>query len=161
MLDFRKIKPKDEDFLIHLYGTTRFDVHQNGHHLSREQKFDFYTQQYHLQQTHYKKNSPKANFKIVRYNNKDVGRLTYDNTKDELWILELSLLPEMRGKGIGKLIINRLETKAKKSLGLYVSNLNEAGLSFYKSLGFKTTESEFEYCHKLTKTFELQKESIM
>lgn len=154
MIDFRKIKPEDELFLIDLYGSTREDVMLHGGHLSREQKHDFICQQYTLQQAHYKKNNPKAFFLIITLEGKDVGRLTYSYSDNKLWIIEFSLTPQTRGKGVGKEVIQYLEAKYSKglmSIGLYVLKTNAKAKRFYQSLDFNFQESNFELFDKCVK----------
>jgi len=65
-------------------------------------------------------------------------------------INDLYVLPEFRGKGIGKKLIveslNRLKTEGVKSVRLTVLTNNEAALKLYKKLGFKI------YQYGMTKT---------
>lgn len=153
MISFRKVVESDELFLIDLYGSTRDDVLKFGGHLSRDERFAFVSQQYQLQQLHYKNHNPKASFLIITLEGKDIGRLTYNHSENDLWIIEFSLVPTFRSMGLGHQVIAYLEQliQSQGSLGLYVAKSNEKALSFYKGLGFEMEKSEFELYERMVK----------
>jgi len=77
-----------------------------------------------------------------------MGCIAYTKPEDTAFIFGFGVLPECRGKGLGKLALYELahyiHSNYKKSAGLEVNSRNQAALSLYTSLGFKT-ESAYHY----------------
>jgi ribosomal protein S18 acetylase RimI-like enzyme len=71
-----------------------------------------------------------------------VGRLYVDRRETEIRILDVTLLPESRGRGIGTLVIQELmkeAAQANKSMSIYVESFNRS-LGLFQRLGFVKTE---------------------
>lgn len=90
----------------------------------------------------------KHHFLLVKENNEALAFLSYEHWyKNELItrIHKIYILPQTQGKGIGKLLINKVETLAKevhsKKLSLNVNRHNKAQI-FYKKNGFKIIKEE-------------------
>ncbi len=64
------------------------------------------------------------------------------NGNKELWVWDVSVLPEQRGQGIGKILIEYSRKRAKEleceELWLLVAENNEVALSLYSSVGFQS-----------------------
>ncbi|WP_299290006.1 GNAT family N-acetyltransferase [uncultured Mucilaginibacter sp.] len=85
-------------------------------------------------------------FLILSENNVSIGFTAFsaDQENPQLMTLEkIYCLPEMQGKGYGKLLINTVETKAREAgksiLQLYVHRQNKAR-NFYEKLNFKVVK---------------------
>jgi ribosomal protein S18 acetylase RimI-like enzyme len=85
-----------------------------------------------------------ASYQLILYKNKAAGRLYLWETDKEIHIIDISLLPEFQGKGIGTQILTDIIQAAKeknKIVALCVVPGNPAK-KLYEKLGFKTIRSE-------------------
>lgn len=87
-------------------------------------------------------------FLLVKENDQDSGFVCYEHqykNKLETRIHKIYLLPEIQGKGIGKLLLEKVAALAKevqsKRLSLNVNRFNTA-LYFYTKNGFQITAEE-------------------
>ncbi|NIM16504.1 MAG: GNAT family N-acetyltransferase [Candidatus Aminicenantes bacterium] len=106
---------------------------------SEKQVEEFLRMQFRLQHTQWRQNYKKAKFEIILYNNVPAGRLYVDRRKDDIRIIDIVLLPEFRGKGIGSKILKDLIAEAdqkKLPLNFHVEMNNRARV-LYERLGFK------------------------
>ena len=90
--------------------------------------------------------SGEQTFLILSENNVPIGFTAFsvDQENQQLITLEkIYCLPEMQGKGYGKLLIHTVETKAREAgksiLQLYVHRQNKAR-NFYEKLNFKVVK---------------------
>lgn len=100
-------------------------------------------EQNRLQLTHYRKNYPTAFFLIVEADSKPVGRLYLDHQAERIHIVELSLLPDFQGHGIGHQLLKNVQAEATRTqvpITLSVAHGNPAQ-SFYERLGFQSSGS--------------------
>jgi ribosomal protein S18 acetylase RimI-like enzyme len=68
-----------------------------------------------------------------------IGRLSVDDSPDELLIIDLAIMPEWRNRGIGTALLKELQARAAnagKPLRLHVEIDNPAR-SLYERLGFE------------------------
>lgn len=146
-LRFRPITDADTGFLYDLYASTRAEEMANTGWSDRQKK-EFLTMQFNLQHTQYLGNYPGASFEIILLDNLPIGRLYVDRREKEIRILDLSLMPESRGRGIGTTIFKHLISEAnekKLPLNLHVLRNNPA-LKLYERLGFKkAAENDFYF----------------
>ena len=89
---------------------------------------------------------PTAQLLVVTADGSDVGRLYRTEAEgSELWLLDVALLPEWRGRGIGSRLVTNLVAEADARgvrLCLHVNRTNRAR-QLYERLGFVVTgESE-------------------
>ncbi|WP_323764548.1 GNAT family N-acetyltransferase [Marinovum sp.] len=125
---FRIIHDADRPFLEYLYATTRaweFELTV----WAEEEKTRFLKQQFEAQDLSYQRAYPKANRHIITLDGVDIGRLYLDRQNEVLYIIELSLLPQHRGRGIGTDILRSLLNEAhggKVPVRLKVERLNPA-----------------------------------
>ena len=68
-----------------------------------------------------------------------VGYIEYNDIYDSVDIVNIYVLEDYRGKGIGKSLMEKLISLSlgKKNITLEVSVLNDVAISLYESLGFK------------------------
>ena len=133
----RPIQPEDADFLLRLYAGTRAEE------LAvlawpDAQKAAFLHQQFHAQHTYYHAQYPNAAFHLLLRGQVPIGRLYVDRRPDEICILDIALLPEHRGQGLGTALLQELifESEATRlTLRLHVENYNPA-CRLYDRLGF-------------------------
>src|SRR3954447_16209862 len=91
----------DEDFLFRLYASTRADEMALVN-WSDEQKDAFLRMQFQAQTAHYRVYYPHAEYYVIqRDQTTPIGRLIIDRASDSMLIVDIALLPEYRGVGIG------------------------------------------------------------
>jgi RimJ/RimL family protein N-acetyltransferase len=147
VVTFRAAVEDDEQFLLGVYGSTRLEelALTNWELPQREA---FVRMQFDAQQLHYRQHYPKGEYLIIQKNGDPVGRLYVANIETEIRIIDITILPERRGAGIGTPIIRELMNEAKavgKPLRIYVESFNPSRRLFER-LGFvKTGESGYNY----------------
>lgn len=95
--------------------------------------------QYENQTREYRKRFPQASHLIVTINNVDAGRIYLDRNSEEIRILDVTLLPEYRGKGLGAFILKMLEEEAAQNqlpIRIYVEEGNPS-LRLFRRLGYQ------------------------
>ena len=68
----------------------------------------------------------------------DAGRLYLDDRGERIWVVDIALLPEYRGHGVGGAVLEAILKEARESrrpVGLHVERSNPA-ISLYRQLGF-------------------------
>lgn len=127
----------DLPFLKRLYNSTREDE-LNLVDWSREQKQAFLAGQFEAQRRHYRHYFPQCNFDLLEQNGLPAGRLYLDVRPARLHIIDISLLPNWRGKGIGTAVLEELQAAGRRcgrAVGIMVEKFNPA-LRLYRRLGF-------------------------
>lgn len=111
------------------------------------QKEAFLRMQFHAQDQYYIENYPGAEFQVVLMDDQPVGRLYLHRRSDEIRIMDITLLPDVRGMGIGAALLkNILEEAANRCLPvtIHVERFNPA-LHLYERLGFRLAEDKGVY----------------
>ncbi|MCB1032396.1 MAG: GNAT family N-acetyltransferase [Acidobacteria bacterium] len=112
-----------------------------------EEKQAFLKQQFEAQHKYYHQVFKKAAFDLVLLDGRPAGRLYVDRREDEIRVIDIALLPEHRGRGIGgKLMGDVLAEgqKAGKPVRIHVERNNPA-LHLYHRLGFQPVEDQGVY----------------
>jgi ribosomal protein S18 acetylase RimI-like enzyme len=145
-LTFRPITPTDEEFLARVYASSRAEeLAITG--WSEGQKADFCRRQFDAQSAYYAANYPEASFQIIERDGWPIGRLYVARWEKEIRIVDITLLPEARGSGVGTKLLRDLQEEARsaaKSLTIHVERFNRA-LKLYQRLGFKQIEDKGVY----------------
>ena len=114
---------------------------------AEEMKADFCRRQFNAQSAYYAENYPGASFQIIERDGWPIGRLYVDRWEKEIRIVDITLLPEARGTGIGTKLLRDLQEEARsagKSLTIHVERFNRA-LGLYQRLGFVQIEDKGVY----------------
>jgi ribosomal protein S18 acetylase RimI-like enzyme len=145
-LRLRSVTPLDDSFLAGVYASTRAEeLAPTG--WSDEQKADFCRRQFDAQTAHYSANYPKASFQVIERDGQPIGRLYVARWEKEIRIVDITLLPEFRGTGIGSKLLRELQEEARsagKSLTIHVERFNPA-LRLYQRLGFEQVQDKGVY----------------
>ena len=140
----------DEDFVLRLYASTRMDEMALVN-WSAAQKESFLQMQFQAQTVHYRAYYPHAEHQIIqRDDTTPLGRLIVDRSSDSMLIVDIALLPEYRGAGIGTTIIQQLMAEAARTnllIILRVEFFNPA-IKLYSRLGFVKTR-EIDIYHEM------------
>jgi ribosomal protein S18 acetylase RimI-like enzyme len=146
MISLRPITPEDEPFLARLFASTRADELELTN-WGEEQKAAFCRMQFTAQSAHYQKHYSDASFDIIERGGVAAGRLLVWRSGKEILIVDIALLPEHRGAGIGTKLLKELQEEAKaagKPLTIHVEKYNPA-LRLYGRLGFQRIEEQPVY----------------
>lgn len=134
----RPIVPADEPFLRRLYASTRA-AEMAIVPWTDGQKAAFLAQQFEAQDADYRRSYPSASFLVVEADGSPAGRLIVERRRDEIGLLDVSLLPEKRDRGLGGALIGELIEESRrdgKPLRIHVERFNRA-LTLYARLGFR------------------------
>lgn len=137
-LALRPIRTTDFPFLQQLYASTRIDI-QAVAEWTAAQKELLIHQQFQAQHAHYQNHYPAAHFDLVALRKSAIGRLYVERRTQEIRIIDITLLPEYHGQGIGTFLLKQILTEAKetgKIVSLHVRRDNPA-LGLYQRLGFQ------------------------
>jgi ribosomal protein S18 acetylase RimI-like enzyme len=137
MIQLRPVEEKDTAFIEAVYRTTR-EAELNFTNWSEHQKNAFISMQSAAQHSEYKTKFPGARFQIIIYNKKDAGRFYTWENETGIRLVDITVLPQFRGKGIGKYLLQQLierSNKTQKKLSLHVEPSNPV-LKLYQRLGF-------------------------
>lgn len=136
----------DRDFLFQVFASTR-EVEMNLFDWDGPQKEAFLRQQFQAQYSHYHAHYAGADFNIIECDGRSVGRLCVNRTGHEIRIVDISLLPEFRGQGIGTSLLEEIFEEGTVSgfaVSLHVEKHNPAQ-SLYRRLGFEIIEDQGIY----------------
>jgi len=138
--------PEDAAFLFRLYAGTR------AHEMklvpwSDSQKEAFLRMQFQAQTAHYHQHYPDASYDVILRDGQAVGRLYVHRSEDAILVIDIALLPEHRGGGLGKQLLNDILSEAGaqgKPVQIYVERENPA-MRLYTRLGFQKTRDQGIY----------------
>ncbi|KHK48462.1 GCN5 family acetyltransferase [Ralstonia sp. A12] len=141
----RPLTDADQPFLLHLYGTTReTELQVTG--WTDEQKAQFIRMQFDAQQRAYFA-YPDADFFVIEQDGVAAGRLYLQHRQDALLIIDISLVPEQCGAGVGSAVISAVFAQALavgKRVQIHVERFNPAQ-RLYQRLGFRLVEDKGVY----------------
>jgi ribosomal protein S18 acetylase RimI-like enzyme len=146
MVTLRPITPADDAFLARVYASSRAEELAITD-WSEGLKADFCRRQFDAQSAYYAENYPDASFRIIERDGWPIGRLYVARWEKEIRIVDITLLPEFRGLGVGTKLLADLQKEARaagKSLTIHVERFNRA-LALYQRLGFRQTEDKGVY----------------
>jgi len=143
----RPITEEDLEFLLRLYATTRADEMAMVTDWTDEQKEWFVRMQFQAQHAWYQEHYGDAQFDLVLIDGVPAGRLYVHRRPTEIRLVDISLMPELRGGGIGSALLRELMAEAEaagKPLTIHVEKYNPA-MRLYLRLGFKPIEDRGPY----------------
>ena len=114
---------------------------------SDAEKAAFLEMQFDAQDRWYRVQYPQATFDVVVVEGEPAGRLYVNRGEGEIRIVDIALLPEHRGGGVGTSLLRDLIGEADgagKSVTIHVERLNPA-LRLYERLGFSLAEDKGVY----------------
>ena len=136
-LILRSVAPSDDAFLFRLYASTRKEE-LDAWGWDDEQRKAFLEMQFRAQHMSYRAQFPNADHQIILKDDQPIGRIMVTRTDDEFRLVDIALLWESRGSGIGTQLVRALveeASRAGKPLRLTVLRTNPAA-RLYERLGF-------------------------
>lgn len=133
--------PADQSFLLQLYASTRAEEMKLVP-WDAGQKEAFLLMQFQLQAQHYHKHYPNAEYLVILLEGRPIGRLYLDRGQERFLLLDIALVPQHRGAGIGSGLMRQVMSEAasaRKPLCIHVERNNPA-LRLYERLGFRIIE---------------------
>jgi ribosomal protein S18 acetylase RimI-like enzyme len=149
MTDSIRLRPRseaDRPFLAALYASTRVGELAVTD-WTDEQKVAFLHWQFDAQATHYDQYYGEADFLIVEKDGVPIGRLYVDRGPVEIEIVDIALLPQFRGGGLGTRLLRDILREGEESgraVRIYVENFNPAR-HLYDRLGFQHVDTNGVY----------------
>jgi GNAT superfamily N-acetyltransferase len=137
-LQLRPATSEDADFLLAVYASTRAEELSRTS-WSEAQKAAFVRSQFEAQHRYYQENYEGAAFDVILVEGKPAGRLYVGRFTEEIRVIDIALLPEFRGRGVGRtLLAGLLREGSLRGLPvrIHVERFNPA-LRFYERLGFR------------------------
>ena len=134
----RPASADDEPFLFELYAGTRAEE-LDAWGWNEAQREAFLRMQFRAQQQSYRMSYPGAEHGVIVLEGNPVGRVIVNRTEGELLIVDIALLPECRGSGIGTALIKDLLAEAAETdrrVRLHVLLTNAKARRLYERLGF-------------------------
>lgn len=140
-LRLRSVTAEDQPFLLQLYATTRADE-LSALGWQDAQRDAFVQMQFVAQQRAYFA-YPDATFWLVLHDDAPIGRLYLQHADTTLRVIDLSLLPAYRNRGLGTALLAACFAQ-DKPVQLHVDKTNPA-LWLYFRLGFVPMEDKGVY----------------
>jgi ribosomal protein S18 acetylase RimI-like enzyme len=145
-LALRQVEPGDEEFLYRVYAGTRAEELAPVP-WDEAQKHAFLRSQFDAQSRWYREHYARATYEIVLVDGEPAGRLYLHRGDTEIRIVDIALLPEHRGNGVGTSLLSDLLAEADtagKRVTIHVERFNPA-LRLYERLGFSVAEDKGAY----------------
>ena len=141
-LVLRPVTAADDEFLLRVYADTRVDeLALTAWDQPRREAF--VRMQYQAQAAHYRAHWPAAEYSVIEAHDDkthhDVGRLWLHHRPDAIHVLDIAMLADWRGRGIGTRCLQRLMNEADvtgRAVTIHVESGNQAR-HLYARLGFQ------------------------
>jgi GNAT superfamily N-acetyltransferase len=136
-VSLRPESAEDASFIDELVIAVR-ETEPGFRDLPVEERTRLLIEQSQLQQADYRRKFPQAHFLVIVASGKLVGRFYVNHTSNHIRVVELSILPDYQGHGIGiQLMKSVLAEGTRTGLPVRLSMaIGNPVLSFYDKLGF-------------------------
>ena len=111
---------------------------------SEPERDAFVRMQFAAQRDYYRSQYPNGDHRLILADDHPAGRFYTAENEDEIRILDITVLPHLRGAGIGTPLISGVLSRAKeagKPVRIYVETLNPSRRLFER-LGFTVIEED-------------------
>jgi len=137
-ISYRVMEDGDLPFVAALYATTRAEeLASTG--WPAEMQATFLDQQHRAQHSHYRAAYPHGEWLLIERGGESIGRLYLAEEMGMALLVDISLLPEARGSGLGTAILKDLIAAETRPVELHVERHNRAR-QLYERLGFREVE---------------------
>jgi ribosomal protein S18 acetylase RimI-like enzyme len=134
----RAVAEHDEPFLRQLYASVREDELAVVP-WDEDEKDAFLRQQFDAQDAYYREHYDGASYHVIEVEGQPAGRLYLARWVDEIRIMDIALVPEYRGRGIGTALLRTLVEEGVRTgrrVSIHVEKHNPAW-RLYERLGFE------------------------
>jgi len=147
-LTLREATPADEFFLFRVYADSRRE--ELAHVAwSDDERHAFLASQFAMQYRYYREHYDGASYHVVLADGQQVGRLFVARWPEEIRIMDIALLSERRGFGIGTRLLRALCDEGDSigaPVSIHVEKQNPAR-ELYRRLGFEEREDRGVYLY--------------
>jgi ribosomal protein S18 acetylase RimI-like enzyme len=143
-LAVRPALPQDEIFLYDLYSAVRGPEFALAP-ISATQKEHLLRMQFQAQMSAYTQMYPNSCYHVVLLDSKPVGRLWVAPGDGELQLVDIAVHPRLQSKGIGTVLVQRIQQEAVKDrlpIRSCVFRFNPGSLRFHQRLGFSIARED-------------------
>lgn len=143
-IGLREERAEDADFLRALYMSVRWEE-VAPLPWSGADKVAFLSEQSAFQLLHYRRHYAGAAFGILTQASTPIGRLYLHQGASDLRIIDISLLAEHRGGGIGSGVIEAVFAQARDAgigVTIHVETFNHKARRLYERLGFRAPDGQ-------------------
>jgi GNAT superfamily N-acetyltransferase len=145
-VSYRPSTEADLPLLASVYASTRLEeVAQTG--WPTEMQLQFLAHQADAQHRHYQAHYPNAEWLVIERGGEAIGRLYVEEWPSQIRLIDIALLPQGRGGGVGGAILADLQAMAAdagKPLTIHVERNNPA-MRLYLRLGFAKIDEHGVY----------------
>ena len=137
-VELRPASPEDRELLRSIYRSTR-DEELGLTPWSEAEKAAFVEMQFDAQDRYYRQVYPDGRFLVIVRDAVPIGRLYLTRLEEELRVVDIAILPEYRGTGVGSALLVDVIAEADASgldVTLHVEPWNPAR-RLYLRLGFE------------------------
>lgn len=146
-LTLRPATADDDALLFELFASTR----EEFNFLEETQKQAILKMQYDARRFQYEEGYPQAEASIILLDGRPAGRMLVDEGEHAIMLVDIAVLPEYRGAGIGTQVLQNLlkrAVNARKPVKLQVFKSNPAQ-RLYERLGFSQVGEQSMYCEMI------------
>lgn len=137
-IELRPARAEDRSLLLQVYASTRLEE-LSLVPWSDEQKAAFLRRQFEAQDHHYRTHYTDTSYDVIVVDGVPAGRLYVARWPGELRIVDVTLLPPARGRGVGTRLLRDLLAEAAdygRTVTIHVEPANPAR-RLYERLGFE------------------------
>jgi ribosomal protein S18 acetylase RimI-like enzyme len=142
----RQAGPDDAQILRAIYASTRQDeLALSG--WTEAQRSAFLAMQFSAQEMHFRSHYPDAECCVVEWAGRVIGRLYVERRKGEIQLIDIALLADFRGQGLGRELLQGIVDEAAAcgaTVSLHVARGNRAA-ELYARLGFREVDCDAVY----------------
>ena len=145
-LTLRPICSNDDSLLFRIFQTV-YEPDFEALDIPADQFTDLLRIQFNAQQQQYRRRYPDADFDVVLCDDKPAGSMCALRGPDRFALIDISLLPEYRNRGIGSELVADLISQARiagKAVDAHVRRGNPAG-RLWQRLGFEQVGDDGVY----------------
>jgi ribosomal protein S18 acetylase RimI-like enzyme len=150
----RLAEDSDEPFLFELFANTQGQQFRLLP-LEPAQLNALVRMQFDAQRMSYRQQYPASEHFIILVEGQPVGRVWRNDGADEVWLVDLAIQPGLRGRGIGRAVLEQLIAHAelrRVPVGLYVDAMNQRAFEFYRRLGFEVVGDQSQMYVQMRRT---------
>lgn len=142
-LTLRQPTEHDHADLVRIYEASR-EIELAMVPWDAEQKRQFAAHQLAAQQSHYREHYPDASESVIELDGEMAGRLYVNRGSEQIAILDITVLPEFRRRGIASKIVRDLQAEAgsARSVRVFVEIFNPGSAAFFSGHGFVPVSQE-------------------
>lgn len=145
LVTLRPAGVEDQPFMLRVYAGVR-EPELEAAGMPPEQREAFVAQQFEAQSRAYE-DYRDTSFEVVLVDGEPAGRLIVARWPEELRVVDVALLPEHRGRGVGGMLIQELIAEAEErgvKTSIHVERFNPAQ-RLYARLGFRSVSEAGVY----------------